>query len=127
MEQNVHAQQGFHMLAKPTGPLCNLDCGYCFYTEKESLFSGQPTYRMSDEVLETFIKKYIESQHSPEVPFVWQGGEPTLIGLDFYKKVIKFSPNMRRIKSLKTLYKPMGHFLMKNGVSFWQNMTLWLD
>src|SRR3954453_12449146 len=90
MEQQVHAKQGFHMLAKPTGPICNLDCEYCFYTEKEALFSEKTNFRMSDEVLETFIKKYIETQGAPVVSFVWQGGEPTLMGLDFYKKVIKF-------------------------------------
>ena len=118
MEQNVHAQQGFHMLAKPTGPLCNLDCGYCFYTEKESLFSGQPTYRMSDEVLETFIKKYIESQHSPEVPFVWQGGEPTLIGLDFYKKVIKYQSKYAKNKVIKNSLQTNGTLLNEEWCEF---------
>jgi uncharacterized protein len=74
-------------MTKPVGPLCNLNCAYCFYLEKEKLFPENENFRMSDEVLETYIRKYIQSQHTPEIQFAWQGGEPTLMGLDFYRKV----------------------------------------
>lgn len=78
----------FHVMAKPIGPLCNLDCRYCFYLEKEELFPAGENFRMPDEVLESYIQKYIQSQHTPEIQFAWQGGEPTLLGLDFFRKVV---------------------------------------
>lgn len=82
------APRSFHVMAKPIGPLCNLDCTYCFYLEKEKLFPAGENYRMNDEVLETFVRKYIQGQHAPEIQFAWQGGEPTLMGLDFFRKVV---------------------------------------
>ncbi|MBW1720077.1 MAG: anaerobic sulfatase maturase [Deltaproteobacteria bacterium] len=81
--------QGIHILAKPIGPRCNLDCEYCFYLEKQALFPKGEDYVMSDKVLRAYINKYITLQPTPVVGFVWQGGEPTLLGLDFYKRVIE--------------------------------------
>jgi uncharacterized protein len=81
---------GFHILAKPIGPRCNLDCDYCFYTEKAELFPKTDSSKMSDPVLEAYIRNYIQSQSIPEIQFVWQGGEPTLLGIDFFKRVIHF-------------------------------------
>ncbi len=88
MGSSFTATRSFHVMTKPIGPLCNLDCRYCFYLEKEKLFPEGENYRMSDEVLETYIRKYIQSQHTPELSFAWQGGEPTLLGLDFFRKVV---------------------------------------
>lgn len=82
------ASRAFHMMTKPIGPLCNLDCSYCFYLEKEKLFPAGENYKMSDEVLEAYVRKYIQCQHTPELNFAWQGGEPTLMGLDFFRKVV---------------------------------------
>jgi len=81
--------QGIHIVAKPIGPRCNLNCDYCFYLEKQALFPKGEDYVMSDEVLQAYITKYISLQPTPVVGFVWQGGEPTLLGLDFYRKVIE--------------------------------------
>ena len=64
-------------MAKPIGPLCNLDCQYCFYLEKEALFPSNEKFKMSDEVLESYVRQYIEAQPVEEVTFAWQGGEPT--------------------------------------------------
>ena len=75
-------------MAKPAGPRCNLACQYCFYLEKEQLFPETPLASMSDEVLERYIRQYIESQEAPEVTFAWQGGEPTLMGLDFFRRAV---------------------------------------
>ena len=77
------------MVAKPIGPVCNLNCEYCFYLEKQALFGPGEQYRMSDEVLSAFITNYITSQPTPVVEFVWQGGEPTLLGIDFFRRVIE--------------------------------------
>ena len=83
------AREPFHVMAKPMGPLCNLDCEYCFYLKKSDMFPGSK-FRMTDEILESHIRNYINSQPagSPEVTFAWQGGEPTLLGLDFFKRVV---------------------------------------
>lgn len=73
----------FHVMAKPIGPLCNLDCEYCFYLDMTSLFPGSK-FHMEDDVLEAHIQGYIDAQpeNCPEVNFARQGGEPTLLGLD---------------------------------------------
>ncbi|MGB1343143.1 MAG: anaerobic sulfatase maturase [Pseudomonadales bacterium] len=98
----------FHVLAKPIGPLCNLDCEYCFYLEKTSMFPGSK-FHMTDDVLEAHIRGYIESQpdDSAEVNFAWQGGEPTLLGLDYFKRVVELQqryqrPGMKISNSLQT-------------------------
>jgi uncharacterized protein len=80
---------GFHVMVKPTGPICNLDCRYCFYLEKERLYPGTAGWAMPDAVLETFVRDYIAAQDVPVVTFAWQGGEPTLLGLDFFRRVVE--------------------------------------
>jgi len=78
----------YAVIAKPMGPDCNLDCRYCFYLEKKNLFDAKVSHRMSGEVLEDFIRQYIESQNVPEIHFAWQGGEPTLLGVDYFKEAV---------------------------------------
>lgn len=77
-----------HILVKPAGPDCNLRCGYCFYLEKNALFPDQKAHRMPDIVLEHYTRSYIASQPTREVDFAWQGGEPTLMGLDFFRRAV---------------------------------------
>jgi uncharacterized protein len=81
---------GFHIMTKPIGPICNLDCSYCFYLEKEKLYPGDRHWVMPPEVLESYIRSYIAAQpaDAPEVHFAWQGGEPTLLGVDFFRNVV---------------------------------------
>ncbi len=85
-----------HVMIKPTGPTCNLNCNYCYYLSKDTLLSTGSKWRISDETLENFIRQYIEQQNAKEIVFSWQGGEPTLLGLDFFKKVValekKYAP-----------------------------------
>ena len=76
-------------MAKPIGPICNLDCTYCYYLEKEKLFPRGENFRMKPEVLESYIRQYCESQSSPEITFAWQGGEPTLLGVDYFRKIVE--------------------------------------
>jgi uncharacterized protein len=80
-------QTSFHLLAKPTGAICNLDCTYCFFLSKDALYPGE-SMRMSSETLETYLRQLFESQPDGPVSVAWQGGEPTLMGLDFYQRVI---------------------------------------
>jgi len=100
MTPSTHAgtdkPQPFHVMAKPVGSTCNLDCTYCYYLSKETLPGGPATGRMSDEVLEKFIQQYIAAASGPEVVFSWQGGEPTLLGLDFFRKVVAFEKKYAR-------------------------------
>jgi len=82
--------QSFHLLAKPTGATCNLDCKYCFFLSKEMLYPGS-RFRMADDQLETYIRQLLEAQQGmPEVNIAWQGGEPTLMGLDFFKLSVQY-------------------------------------
>ncbi len=76
-------------MVKPIGPQCNLNCTYCYYTEKEDLYRPGTSFRMPDEVLEIYIRDYLASQASPEVNFMWQGGEPTLLGVDYFRRLIE--------------------------------------
>src|ERR1019366_6445456 len=82
------ARKRFHVMVKPGGSACNLDCTYCFYLSKEHLPNGPGAGHMSDETLEKFIQQYIAGVTGPEVVFSWQGGEPTLMGLEFFRKVV---------------------------------------
>ncbi len=77
----------FNLLAKPAGAACNLACEYCFYLSREQLYPGS-RFRMSDEVLKAYLKQLLASQQAPEVSVAWQGGEPTLMGLDFFKRSV---------------------------------------
>ncbi len=94
--------RGFHIMTKPVGPICNLDCKYCFYLEKEKLYPEHEKWRMPDNVLESYIRQYIESQNIPEISFAWQGGEPTLLGVEFFRKVValqKLHANGKKIRN----------------------------
>ncbi|MCP4360433.1 MAG: anaerobic sulfatase maturase [Chloroflexi bacterium] len=89
------APPAFHMLAKPTGAICNLDCAYCFFLDKE-VFYPDSKFRMSDDVLEQYIRQLIESHQTNRVTIAWQGGEPTLMGLDFYRRVMVLAEKYQR-------------------------------
>lgn len=113
---------GIHVVAKPVGPACNLACEYCFYLEKEALFGAGETRRMSERVLQAFIANYVAAQPTPVVEFVWQGGEPTLLGVEFFRRVVELQKPFRAEKvisnSLQTngtlLDDEWGRFLKQN-------------
>ena len=110
--------QGIHVVVKPIGPLCNLNCEYCFYLEKQALFGANEKYRMSDEVLTAFITNYIKSQPTPVVEFVWQGGEPTLLGIDFFKRVVKLQKPFLHIKKITNSLQTNGTLLTDEWCAF---------
>jgi len=103
--------QGIHVVAKPIGPVCNLACDYCFYLEKKALFDPREQYRMSDAVLGAFIANYIASQPTPVVEFVWQGGEPTLLGIDFFKRAIALQRPWTGAKTIRNVLQTNGTLL----------------
>jgi uncharacterized protein len=125
-----NSAEGIHVVAKPIGPLCNLTCEYCFYREKQALFGADEEYRMSDEVLSAFIAGYITSQPTPIVEFVWQGGEPTLLGIDFFRRVIELQKPYSRRKAVKNSLQTNGTLLtdewcrfLKKHVSWWASVS----
>jgi uncharacterized protein len=97
----------FHLLAKPTGAVCNLDCSYCFFLSKEMLYPGS-RFRMADDLLETYIRQLIEAHaHAPEVAVAWQGGEPTLMGVEFFRRSVALAhaylkPGQRAVYTIQT-------------------------
>ncbi len=118
----------FHAMTKPIGPICNLDCRYCFYLEKETMYAQEgrrerPSWQMPDETLESYIRQYIEQQDAPEISFAWQGGEPTLLGVRFFRRVVqlqqKYAGGRRILNALQTngtlLNDEWGAFLAENG------------
>ena len=88
----------FDVMLKPRGPICNLDCEYCYYLKKESLYPNSD-YRMTDDVLEDFIQQYIQSHTRSSITFAWQGGEPTLMGLDFFQKAVDLQKKYAQINT----------------------------
>ena len=92
---------GMHVLAKPIGPVCDIACDYCFYLEKRELFRRGEHFRMPDEVLARYIEQYVEAQPTPVVEFVWHGGEPTLLGVDFFRRAVELQKPLRARKEIR--------------------------
>lgn len=110
-EKTYTARQPFHIMAKAIGPICNLDCKYCFYLEKEQLYPNNERWKMSDDKLETFIRDYIAAQPSQEVSFAFQGGEPTLLGVSYFHKVVEFQKKHANGKQITNAFQTNGTLL----------------
>lgn len=110
--------EGIHVVAKPAGPVCNLDCAYCFYLEKQALFGPRPAHRMSDDVLRAFVANYVAAQPTQVIEFVWQGGEPTLSGLDFFRRVIELQQPFAGRKTIKNALQTNGTLLTDEWCAF---------
>jgi serine-type anaerobic sulfatase-maturating enzyme len=98
----------FHVLSKPTGAVCNLDCKYCFFLSKETLYPGSD-FRMEDDLLELYVSQLLEAQPASEVTIAWQGGEPTLMGLDFFRR------SMELVEKYKKPGQQIEHTIQTNG------------
>lgn len=104
------AISGCHVMAKPTGSVCNIDCHYCFYLEKEALYpERQQHWKMSDKTLEKYIRQHIAAQASEQVVFAWQGGEPTMMGVEFFRRVISLCETYGQGRQIQ-------HALQTNGM-----------
>ena len=102
--------RAYHAMVKPVGAICNIGCTYCYYLHKKDLLGSGEKFRISDEILETHIRQYIEGQDREEVVFSWQGGEPTLLGLEFFHKVIELE------QKYKKPYQRVENDLQTNGM-----------
>lgn len=88
-------KRSFHVMVKPTGAVCNLDCTYCYYLSKDNLYPGS-AFRMPDEVLEAYVRQLLEAHETPEVQIAFQGGEPTLMGLAFFEQAVAMADRLRK-------------------------------
>ncbi len=97
LDKTIHENTApaFHLLVKPTGAICNLDCKYCFFLSKDLLYPGS-RFQMSDEVLENYIRQLFEANRTRPVNVAWQGGEPTLMGLDFFRRSVEYAEKYRK-------------------------------
>jgi uncharacterized protein len=95
------ASREFQIFTKPIGPICNLDCHYCYYLKKQNLYPKGESFYMTDNLLEEYIVQHIEASPNPLITFSWHGGEPTILGLDYFRKIVslqrKHQPQGRRI------------------------------
>lgn len=116
--------RAYHAMIKPIGAICNLDCSYCYYLHKKDLLGSASKFHISDKILEAHIQQYIEGQDRDEVVFSWQGGEPTLLGLEFFHRVVELEqkhkkPHQRIQNDLQTngtlLNDDWGSFLKRYG------------
>ncbi|MDA8251498.1 MAG: anaerobic sulfatase maturase [Rhodospirillales bacterium] len=109
-----------HVLAKPTGAICNLSCSYCFFLDKELFYSGSH-FRMSDQVLEDYIRQLSEFHCSGTVTVAWQGGEPTLMGLDFFRRAITYQNKYRRPgMTFENTMQTNGTLIDEEWCTFWR-------
>jgi len=119
------APRAFHVMAKPTGATCNLDCDYCFFLSKEMLYPGS-RFRMAEDLQELYLRQLLAAHRGvPEVIVAWQGGEPTLMGLDFYRRSVELveqlkQPGQQVLLTMQTngtlLNDEWGAFLAENHV-----------
>lgn len=105
-------------MAKPIGALCNLDCDYCFYLEKENFYPERERFRMPDEVLEAYVRNYVTSQPTPVVEFTWQGGEPTLMGLEFFERAMVFQKRHATGKEIRNTLQTNATLIDENWARF---------
>jgi uncharacterized protein len=110
----------FHVMTKPRGALCNLGCRYCFYSSREGLYPGSD-FRMSKKLLESYIRQHIEAHRAPEIIFTWQGGEPALMGLDFFRRVVSLQQKYSRPGTrIMNAFQTNGTFLTEEWCKFFR-------
>jgi uncharacterized protein len=112
------AREPFHLLAKPSGSACNLGCGYCFYLEKAHLYPGSAPHRMSRDTLEAYVRDYIGAQPGPSVSFGWQGGEPTLLGIGFFREAVELQRRYAGGKSIENGFQTNGVLIDDDWAEF---------
>ena len=112
------ARAPFHLMTKPMGSKCNLDCTYCFYLEKEKLYPEAANFKMSPEVLEAYVRDYIAAQPGDTVSFAWQGGEPTLAGVEFFRRAVALQKQHARGKTIENALQTNGTLLDDEWCAF---------
>lgn len=107
-----------YLMAKPIGAVCNLNCSYCYYLEKELLYENRKSYQMSDQLLDRFVKEYIEAQPTPNVSFTWHGGESLLRDVEFYKKALRYQKMYAKGRQVENCIQTNGVLLNDDWCEF---------
>ncbi len=112
----------FQVMVKPIGPICNLNCTYCYYLEKENIYGkkSRDEYTMPPDILEEFIRQQIEQQTVPVISFVWQGGEPTLLGIDYYERAVEMQQKYAKNKTIENAFQTNGTFITDEWCRFFK-------
>ena len=114
----------FHVMLKPAGSSCNLNCTYCYYLEKNKLYPATKVPRMTYVLLENFTKQFIEAHQVPVVTFTWQGGEPTLMGLDFFRKAVELQKKYSGDKKIENAFQTNGTRLNDDWCKFFADNNI---
>ena len=109
----------FNIMLKPAGSLCNLDCSYCYYLDKSEMYGGMEPI-MSDEMLEIVVREYIKANDVPQVTFNWHGGEPLVLGLDFYRKAIALEKEYADGKKILNTLQTNGTLITREWAEFFK-------
>lgn len=117
--RRISGPRSFNLMIKPAGSLCNLDCHYCYYLDKADIYGGREP-KMSLEMLETCIRKYIEANEVDQVCFNWHGGEPLVMGLDFYRKAIELEEKYAGGKKILNTIQTNGTLLNREWAEFFK-------
>ena len=109
----------FTTMVKPVGATCNLDCSYCYYRDKAEIYSA-PQNRMTDEVLEEYVRQYLEAVNLPTVTFCWHGGEPLLAGIDFYRKAVELQQRYAAGRQIENTLQTNGTLVNDEWCDFFR-------
>jgi uncharacterized protein len=120
----INRPAAFNVMLKPAGPACNLNCTYCYYLEKKNLYPGTSDLKFSDELLEKFIREFIGAHEVPIVTFTWQGGEPTLMGLGFYKKALELQKKYSRGRKIENSFQTNGTRLTPDWCKYFSDNNI---
>ncbi len=121
-QEREKLQRSFSVMVKTTGPVCNLDCDYCYYLEKDALYPGKKftlsSFRMNEEVLEKLIRDYIASQPQQKIEFVWHGGEPALLGIEYFRKALALQKKYANGKEISNSFQTNGTLITDEWAEF---------
>ena len=118
-------EEPLYVMLKPAGAMCNLACEYCYYLEKSHMYNEGPKTLMSDSLLEHFVKQYIESQTTPNVLFLWHGGETMMRPLSFYQKAVELQKKYARGRNIDNVFQTNGTMLSDEWCRFFKENN-WL-
>lgn len=121
MTTNFAFARPMYVMLKPAGSLCNLRCKYCYYLEKDKLYKQCKNHVISDELLEKFIKEYIEAQTTPQVLFTWHGGETLMRPISFYKRALELQRIYGRGRQIDNCIQTNGTLLTDEWCQFFKD------
>ena len=121
-QEREKVQRNFSVMVKCVGPVCNLDCDYCYYLDKNALYPDKKFslqgFRMNEQVLEKLIRDVITSQPQKRIEFIWHGGEPTLLGIDYFQKIVDLQQKYADGKEIANSFQTNGTLINDKWAEF---------